>query len=111
MTAFFDVAILAEVSGKLSAIEKRAEWTAQAETAERDIVAALRLPTIDEAEAALDRADHTALEAELVELKARFDDQDQRSRDASCGSAYQPSPREVMPGSCPTRSRGVRRMP
>lgn len=81
MTAFFSVATLAEVSGKLSAIERRAELAAQAEAAERDILAALRLPTIDEAEAALDLADHTALEAELVELKARFDDQDQRSRD------------------------------
>jgi uncharacterized protein YhaN len=81
MIAFFGVDSLAEVSGKLSAIEKRAELAAQAEAAERDILAALRLPMIDEAEAALDRADHTALEAELVELKARFDDQDQRSRD------------------------------
>jgi uncharacterized protein YhaN len=36
---------------------------------------------LGEAEAARDRADHTALEAELVELRARFDDQDQRSRD------------------------------
>jgi uncharacterized protein YhaN len=81
MTAFFGVATLAEVSGKLSAIEKRAELTARIEAAERDILAALRLPTIDEAQATLDRADHTALEAELVELKARFDDQDQRSRD------------------------------
>lgn len=82
MTSFFGVAALAEVSGKLAAIEKKAELAAQAEAAERDILAALRQPTIDEAEAALDLADHTALEAELVELKARFDDQDQRGRDA-----------------------------
>jgi uncharacterized protein YhaN len=81
MTAFFSVATLAEVSGTLSALEKRAELTVQAEAAERDILAALRLPTMDEAEAVLDLADHTALEAEFVELKARFDDQDQRSRD------------------------------
>lgn len=81
MTAFFGAATLAEVAGKVSAIEKRAELAAQADAAERDILVALRLPTIDEAEAALDRADHAALEAELVERKARFDDQDQRSRD------------------------------
>lgn len=81
MTAFFSVATLAEVSSKLSAIERRAGLAAQFEAAERDILAALRLPTIDEAESALDRADHTALEAELVERKVRFDDQDQRSRD------------------------------
>ncbi|MBX9909280.1 MAG: AAA family ATPase [Beijerinckiaceae bacterium] len=81
LTAFFGVATLTEVAGTLLAIEKRAELVAQAEVAERDILAALRLPTIDQAEAALDRADHTALEAELVEKKARFDDQDERSRD------------------------------
>jgi uncharacterized protein YhaN len=82
MIAFFGVATLAEVSGTLSAIEKRGELATQAEAAGRDILAALRLPTIEEAEAALDLFDHTALEAELVELKARFGDQDQRSRDA-----------------------------
>lgn len=82
MIAFFSVATLAEVAGKLSAIEKRAELMAQAEAAERDILAALRRLSIDEAEAALDLADHRALEAELVEMKARFDDQDQSSRDA-----------------------------
>lgn len=81
MTAFFGAANLAEVAGKLLAIEKKAELAAQADAAERDILAALRLPTIDASEAALDLSDHTALEAELVELKARFDDQDQRSRD------------------------------
>lgn len=81
MIAFFGVVTLAEVSSKLSAIEKKAELAAQAEAAERDILAALRLPTMNEAEDVLDRADHAALEAELVELKARFDDQDQRSRD------------------------------
>lgn len=82
MTAFFSVATLVEVSGTLSAIERRAELAAQIEAAERDILAALRLSTMDEAEAVLDCADHIALEAEVIELKARFDDQDQRSRDA-----------------------------
>lgn len=82
MTAFFSVATLAEVSSKLLAIEKRAELVVQAVGAERDILGALRLHTIEEVEAVLDRADHIALEAELGELKARFDDQDRRSRDA-----------------------------
>jgi uncharacterized protein YhaN len=36
---------------------------------------------MDEAERALDAADRNAFENELAELKARFDDQDQRSRD------------------------------
>jgi uncharacterized protein YhaN len=81
MTAFFEVATLADVSGKLSAIERRAELAAQMEAAERDVLAALRLPAIEAAEAVLDRADPGALEAELTALQARFDDQDQRSRD------------------------------
>lgn len=81
MADLLQVETLAEVSSTLAAIEKRAAWAQQAEAAGRDILAALRLSTVDEAEAVLDRADHAALEAELGELKARFDDQDQRSRD------------------------------
>ncbi len=81
MTELFGVATLAAVSSKLSAIEKRVGWAGQAEAAERDILAALRMPSLDEAESILDNADHSALEAELTELKARFDDQDRRSRE------------------------------
>ncbi len=44
MTAFFGVPSLAEVADKLLAIEKKAELIAQAEAAERDILAALRVP-------------------------------------------------------------------
>ena len=39
------------------------------------------MPSIEEAEAALEDADRAALELELASLKARFEDQDQRSRD------------------------------
>lgn len=81
MTAFFGVGSLAEAGMKLRSIERKAELEEQADSAARDILGALRLPTMEEAERALDSADRAALEAEFAELKARFDDQDQRSRD------------------------------
>ena len=81
MTAFFAVGSLAEAAGKLSDIEKKAALQSQADDAARDIRDALRLQSIVDAESALDNADRTALDAELAELKTRFDDQDQRTRD------------------------------
>ena len=81
MTTFFGSGSLADVAGKLQSIKKKADLQEQANEAIRDILEALRLPTMDEAERALDTADRAAFENEFAELKARFDDQDQRSRD------------------------------
>ncbi len=81
MTAFFEVESLADVGVKLLDIGKRADLREQADAAAHDILDALRLPSIEEAEAALEDADRAALELELASLKARFEDQDQRSRD------------------------------
>jgi uncharacterized protein YhaN len=81
MTAFFDVGSLAEVGGKLQEVGRRADLREQADAAARDILDALRLPSLEEAEAALEDADRAALELELAGLKARFEDEDQRSRD------------------------------
>jgi uncharacterized protein YhaN len=81
MTAFFQAGSLSEVTVKLQDIAKRAELKRQAEEAERDILEALRLASIEEAEGALDAADRGALEAELAECKGRFKDQDQRTHD------------------------------
>jgi len=53
----------------------------QAEDAEREILEAVRAPDLPVAESALDAADRRALEAELIELKARFEDQDRRCHD------------------------------
>ncbi len=78
MTAFFEVVSLAEVSDKLSDISRRAELRGQAEDAGREILDAVRAPDLQSAGAALDAADRTALEAELIELRARFEDQDKR---------------------------------
>ncbi len=89
MTAFFGVASLDEVGERLQQTQVRTELLARVEEAEREILDAVRLSSILEAEQALDAADRSALEAELAELTARFDDQDQRTRDlfAALGKA------------------------
>lgn len=78
MTSFFGMPSLAEVAGKLLDVGKRNELQADVEDAEDEIREALRLSDITEAERILDAADRPGLEAELIELKARFDDQDRR---------------------------------
>jgi uncharacterized protein YhaN len=81
MTGHFGVASLAEVGAKLRLIEERASLRKQRSEAERDILDALGLSSLAEAEAILDAADRASLEGELGELKARNEDQDQRARD------------------------------
>jgi uncharacterized protein YhaN len=78
MTSFFGVSSLAEIAGKLLDVGKRTELQADVEDAEDEIREALRLSDVTEAERILDTADRPGLEAELIELKARFDDQDRR---------------------------------
>ena len=81
MTGLFGVASLGEVDAKLRKIEEKASLRKRQMEAESDILDALGLASIPEAEAILDSADRGALESELGELKARFEDQDQRARD------------------------------
>jgi uncharacterized protein YhaN len=81
MTGHFGVATLNEVAAKIADIANRKTLRAQAAEAERDILDALRVPSIEAAEAILDTADRTALDAELVDLVKRYEDQDQRTRD------------------------------
>jgi uncharacterized protein YhaN len=81
MTAFLQVASLADVAVKLQEIAKRTELTRQAEEAEREILETLGLPTIEAAETALDETDRAALDTELAEIKGRLGDQDERARE------------------------------
>jgi uncharacterized protein YhaN len=81
MTGFFGVSSLIEVAGKLSDVDKKAALQSQADDATREILDMLRLPSIEAAESVLNNTDRTTLEAELTELKARFDDQDRRTRE------------------------------
>jgi uncharacterized protein YhaN len=46
-----------------------------------EILAAMQLETIEEAENVLDALDQGSLEAELIDQKARYEDQDDRTRD------------------------------
>jgi uncharacterized protein YhaN len=78
MTSFFGVYSLIEVAGKLLDVRKRSELQTDVEDAQIEICEALRLPDVTEAERILDAADRPGLEAEVIELKARFDDQDKR---------------------------------
>jgi uncharacterized protein YhaN len=81
MQAFFGVCSLADVAARLSDIARRAELKRQAEDAAQEIMDALRVASIDEAEQRLERADRAALEAELAPLQTTFDNQDRRARD------------------------------
>jgi uncharacterized protein YhaN len=78
MTAFFGVASLADVAGKIADGERRDDLRNQAAQTEQEIIEALRTSDIAEAQTILDAADRPVLEAELTGLKARFDDQDRR---------------------------------
>ena len=78
MTTHFAVVSLSEVGNKLRDIERRADLRRQADGAARDIVDALRLPTLEEAEHVLETADAAALESDLMDANGRHQDQDRR---------------------------------
>lgn len=81
MMTHFGVGCLAEVDAALRDIAARAELRHQAREAERDILDALGSTSTGEAESQLDDVDRDAVDLELAELKARFDDLDMRTRD------------------------------
>lgn len=81
VTAFFGAGSLAEVGVALQKIGTKADLQKRAELATSDILNAVCLPALDQAEQILDAADRNALEAEFTELKARFVDLDQRSHE------------------------------
>lgn len=79
--AFFSVGSLVEVGAALQKIATKVDLQKRAELAATDILNAVSLPALDKAEQALDAMDRADLEAEFFERKARFEDQDQRSRE------------------------------
>jgi uncharacterized protein YhaN len=81
ITEHLGVSSLADAAAALRDIERREDWRAQAEAAERDVTQTLHVATLEEAETMLARADESAFAAELAELRARFNDQDQRARE------------------------------
>ena len=87
MTGFFGVGSLVEVDGCLRASALRTGLAERKAEARTEILDAMRLPTVEEAEASLDALDRGSMEEELVALKARLEDEDQRSRDLFAAKA------------------------
>jgi uncharacterized protein YhaN len=81
LLVLFGATTLPEVSVILQQVVRRASLREEADAASIDVVNAIGSKTIEEAEKALADVDRAALETELAELKGRFDDQDQRSRE------------------------------
>lgn len=93
MTGYFKVETLNDVAILLKKIEKNIELREQASQAANDILAAIGLSTIEEAELALDQADRDALAAENSTLTEQFEEFDQLSRDMS--TAYSKARDEI----------------
>ncbi|MGO4839937.1 hypothetical protein AB4144_47595, partial [Rhizobiaceae sp. 2RAB30] len=81
MTTLFGVDTLGEVAAALAAVERRTQLRHQAETLEREVLDVTGAPSVEMAQSALEGTDRSMLERELAELKTRFDDLDQRSRE------------------------------
>ena len=80
MTGFLGVETLTEVSQRFRAIERRDDLRRQAEAVEQELRGALRVKNIEAAESLLAGLDLAGLDAETIELQARFDDLDGRTR-------------------------------
>ncbi|SEH87250.1 AAA family ATPase [Tardiphaga sp. OK245] len=81
MTQYFGVGSLIELEGCLRMAARRAELQQRLSEAEREVTDAVRSENIVEAETELDALDRLSLEAELVEQKARLEDEDRRTQD------------------------------
>lgn len=82
-----------DVEKKLRMIEQRRDLRRRCNTIEREIRDALSIQDMADVESMLDAADRPELEAEQVELKARFEDQDRRVRELF--TAYSKASAEV----------------
>lgn len=81
MTALFGVDTLGEVAEQLQRVERRADLQLQTEKLEREILDVMGVQSIAEVEFRLESVDRPTLERELAELKTRFADLDQRTRE------------------------------
>ena len=81
MMNHFGVGSLTEVDGRLRALARRADLEARSIKARDELLEGMQVETIEQAESILDTIDRGSLEAELIALKQRFDDEDGRSRD------------------------------
>jgi uncharacterized protein YhaN len=93
MIAVFRVSTLAEVATKLDQIATRENLRQQAAEVTQEILGALRLVSLREAEAALDSADRAALELELAEITAQAETLEQEWRDSY--AAYKDAEKQI----------------
>lgn len=81
MMNHFGAGSLTEVDARLRAVARRADLEARSTKARDELLEGVRAKTVEQAESILDTIDRGSLEAELIALKSRFDDEDGRSRD------------------------------
>ncbi|WP_426532977.1 AAA family ATPase [Bradyrhizobium sp. McL0615] len=81
MMNHFGTTSLAEVDVHLRSLARRSDIEARLSQAREEILGGMKVETIEQAEDALNAIERGALEAELIELKARLEDEDSRSHD------------------------------
>jgi len=81
MMNHFGTDSLTEVDGRLRSLARRSDIETRLSQAREEILKGLKVETIEQAEDALHAVERGSLEAELIELKARFEDEDNRSRE------------------------------
>ena len=81
MMGHFGVGSLTEVDGRLRALARRSDLEARSIQARDELLEGMQAETIEQAETILEAIDRSSLEAEMIALKSRFEDEDGRSRD------------------------------
>ena len=81
MMNHFGAGSLTEVDGRLRALARRSDLEARSIQARDELLQGIRAETVEQAESILAAIDRGSLEAELIALKMRFDDEDGRGRD------------------------------
>lgn len=81
MMSHFGVGSLTEVDGRLRALVRKSDLEARSIQARDELLQGIRAETIEQVESILDAIDRDSLDAELIALKSRFEDEDGRSHD------------------------------
>jgi uncharacterized protein YhaN len=81
MMNHFGAGSLMEVDVRLRALARRSDIEARSIQARDELLEGMRAETVEQAESILDAIDRGSLEAELIALKSRFEDEDGRGRD------------------------------
>jgi uncharacterized protein YhaN len=81
MMDHFGVASLMEVDARLRALARKSDLEARSIQVRDELLEGMQVETIEQAETILEKIDRALLEAEMIVLKSRFEDEDARSRD------------------------------